>query len=58
VLLGAGPDPSGRAAAQGPITISLIDVAGDLSSTRVILENYQQGNPGTVKVVFRLDGRK
>jgi putative spermidine/putrescine transport system substrate-binding protein len=38
-------------AAQGPITISLIDVAGDLSSTRVIIENYQKANPQKVKGV-------
>ena len=38
-------------AAQGPITISLIDVSGDLSSTRVIIENYQKANPNKVKTV-------
>src|SRR2546426_6645966 len=31
-------DPSGHPAAQGPTTISVIDVSGDLSSTRVIID--------------------
>src|SRR5213082_299936 len=43
--------PPGRPAAQGAITISVIDVAGDLSSTRVIIENYQKANPQKVKAV-------
>src|SRR5256886_916871 len=43
--------PASRGAAQGPITISLIDVSGDLSSTRVIIENYQKANPNRVKTV-------
>src|SRR5438477_9557733 len=43
--------PPGRPAAQGAITISVIDVAGDLSSTRVIIENYQKSNPQKVKAV-------
>src|SRR6267143_5433341 len=43
--------PPGRPAAQGPITISVIDVAGDLSSTRAIIENYQKANPQKVKAV-------
>jgi putative spermidine/putrescine transport system substrate-binding protein len=38
-------------AAQGPITISVIDVAGDLSSTRDIIENYKAANPAKVKAV-------
>jgi putative spermidine/putrescine transport system substrate-binding protein len=38
-------------AAQGPITISVIDVAGDLSSTRDIIENYKAAHPGKVKAV-------
>src|SRR3989449_10142557 len=44
-------DPSGRPAAQGPTTISVIDVSGDLSSTRVIIENYAKANPQKVKAV-------
>src|SRR2546425_4031759 len=44
-------DPSGHPAAQGPITISIVDVSGDLSSTRAIIENYQKANPQKVKVV-------
>ena len=43
------PAPDG--AAQGPITISLIDVSGDLSSTRAVIENYQKANPGKVKAL-------
>jgi putative spermidine/putrescine transport system substrate-binding protein len=35
--------------AQGPITISVIDVAGDLSSVRDIIENYKKANPQKVK---------
>src|SRR2546428_1646150 len=44
-------DPSGHPAAQGPTTISVIDVSGDLSSTRVIIENYAKTNPQKVKAV-------
>src|SRR5881397_3391670 len=44
-------DPPGYPAAQGPITISVIDVSGDLSSTRVIIENYQKANPQKIKAV-------
>src|SRR2546425_8062162 len=44
-------DPSGHPAAQGPTTISVIDVSGDLSSTRVIIENYAKANPQKVKAV-------
>src|SRR2546426_8430053 len=33
--------PSTPPSAQGPITLSVIDVSGDLSSTRVIIENYR-----------------
>src|SRR5947207_690621 len=43
-----GEVPSG---AQGPITISVIDVSGDLSSTRVIIENYAKAHPQKVKAV-------
>ena len=43
--------PARHGEAQGPITISLIDVSGDLSSTRAIIENYQKANPGKVKAV-------
>src|SRR5438309_9065138 len=44
-------DPSGHPAAQGPTTLSVIDVSGDLSSTRVIIENYQKANPQKIKTV-------
>jgi putative spermidine/putrescine transport system substrate-binding protein len=38
-------------AAQGPITLSVVDVSGDLSSTRAVIENYQKANPQRVKAV-------
>ena len=40
-----------RGGAQGPVTISVIDVAGDLSSVRDIIENYKKANPQKVKDV-------
>ncbi len=40
-----------RSAAQAPVTISVIDVAGDLSSVRDIIENYRKANPQKVKDV-------
>ena len=43
--------PSSPPSAQGPITLSIIDVSGDLSSTRVIIENYQKANPQKIKAV-------
>jgi putative spermidine/putrescine transport system substrate-binding protein len=43
-------DPA-RPAAQGGITISVVDVSGDLSSVRPIIENYQKANPQKVKAV-------
>src|SRR2546422_10137684 len=43
--------PSTPPSAQGPITLSVIDVSGDLSSTRVIIENYQKANPQKIKAV-------
>ncbi|MGE5848868.1 MAG: ABC transporter substrate-binding protein, partial [Candidatus Methylomirabilota bacterium] len=39
------------AAAQQPITISIIDVGGDLASTGVIIENYKKANPQKVKEI-------
>lgn len=41
----------GGGAAQALITISVIDVAGDLSSVRDIIENYAKANPQKVKGV-------
>src|SRR5262249_23283299 len=41
----------GPGAAQGPIRISVIDVAGDLSSVRDVIENYKKANPQKVKDV-------
>ena len=35
---------TGRGAAQGPITLSIIDVAGDLTSTRQIIETSKAAN--------------
>src|SRR5438876_448852 len=43
--------PSTPPSAQGPLTLSVIDVSGDLSSTRVIIENYQKANPQKIKAV-------
>ena len=51
VLAVAAVLPARHGEAQGPITISLIDVSGDLSSTRVIIENYQKANAAKVKAV-------
>jgi putative spermidine/putrescine transport system substrate-binding protein len=38
-------------ATQAPITLSVVDVSGDLSSTRAVIENYQKANPQRVKAV-------
>jgi putative spermidine/putrescine transport system substrate-binding protein len=46
--LGVMPHP---AAAQAPITISIIDNGGDLASTGVIIENYKKANPNKVKEI-------
>src|SRR5262249_51998840 len=43
--------PARRGDAQGPITSSLVDVSADLSSTRSVIDNYQQANPTKVKGV-------
>jgi putative spermidine/putrescine transport system substrate-binding protein len=37
--------------AQQPVTISVIDVAGDLSSVQVILDNYKKAFPNKVKEI-------
>ena len=39
------------ALAQQPVAISVIDVAGDLSSVQVILDNYKKAFPGKVKEI-------
>jgi putative spermidine/putrescine transport system substrate-binding protein len=39
------------ASAQQPITISIIDVGGDLASTGVIIENYKKAFPNKVKEI-------
>mgnify|MGYP001600998582 CR=1 FL=1 len=39
------------ASAQQPITLSVIDVAGDLASTGVIIENYKKAFPNKVKEI-------
>ena len=39
----------GPVSAQQPITISLIDVSGDLASFQVVLDNYQKAFPNKVK---------
>ena len=46
VVLGGSP-----AAAQAPVTISVIDVAGDLSSVQVILDNYKKAFPNKVREI-------
>jgi putative spermidine/putrescine transport system substrate-binding protein len=40
---------SAHLAAAEPITLSIIDVAGDLGSTQTIIENYKKANPQKVK---------
>ena len=42
---------TGTAEAQQPVTISVIDVAGDLSSVQVILDNYKKAFPNKVKEI-------
>jgi len=39
------------ASAQQPITLSIIDVGGDLASVGVIIENYKKANPQKVKEI-------
>lgn len=39
------------ASAQQPITLSVIDVAGDLASVQVILDNYKKAFPNKVKEI-------
>jgi putative spermidine/putrescine transport system substrate-binding protein len=34
-----------------PITLSIIDVGGELASTQVIIENYQKANPDKIKEI-------
>src|SRR3546814_4330612 len=48
VMLWVGAE---RGGAQGPVTISIADSAGDLSSVREIVENYKKANPQRVKDV-------
>src|SRR5215210_7657651 len=43
----AGP----AAYAQAPITLSIIDVGGDLSSVQPIIENYRKANPNKIKEI-------
>src|SRR6187200_1852308 len=43
----AGP----AAYAQAPITLSIIDVGGDLSSVQPIVENYRKANPNKIKEI-------
>jgi putative spermidine/putrescine transport system substrate-binding protein len=42
---------AGPVSAQQPITISLIDVSGDLSSFQVVLDNYKKAFPNKVKEI-------
>jgi len=48
LVMSGAPRP---ASAQQPITISIIDVGGDLASTGVIIENYKKANPQKVKEI-------
>jgi putative spermidine/putrescine transport system substrate-binding protein len=41
----------GSALAQQPITLSIIDVGGDLSSVQAIVDNYKKANPDKIKEV-------
>src|SRR5208282_4408517 len=41
------PTPAARAAE--PITLSIIDTGGDLTSTQAIIENYKKANPQKVR---------
>lgn len=55
LALAAGLAGARDGAAQGPITLSIADVSGDLSSVRTIIENYQKANPQEIRAVnFRL----
>jgi putative spermidine/putrescine transport system substrate-binding protein len=50
VALGLAFAPAGTPAYAGqPITLSIIDVAGDLASVQVILDNYKKAFPNKVK---------
>ena len=46
-----GGAASGPAEAQPAVTISVIDVAGDLSSVQVILDNYKKAFPNKVREI-------
>ena len=44
---------SGALAQSGPVTLSIVDVAGNLALTQKAIENYRDKNPGKVsRVVF------
>src|SRR5688572_20468407 len=42
---------SSSAFAQTPITLSIIDVGGDLSSVQAIVDNYRKANPNKIKEI-------
>src|SRR5436190_12111990 len=42
---------AGLPAFAQPITLSIIDVGGDLSSTQAIVDNYRKANPNKIKDV-------
>src|SRR5215475_10230865 len=48
VLVTGVTSPPCPAAAE-PITLSIIDVGGDLSSTQAIIENYKKVNPQKIR---------
>src|SRR5215831_11568738 len=42
---------TGTSVAAEPITLSIIDTAGDLASTQAIIENYKKANPDKVNEI-------
>ena len=49
IVIVAGATGASLPAAAQPITLSIIDVGGDLSSTQAIVEAYRKANPTKVK---------
>src|SRR6185503_20912458 len=49
VAISAGAGGASLPATAQPITLSIIDVGGDLSSVQTIVENYRKANPNKVK---------
>ena len=49
VVMTAWTIAGGASALAQPITLSIIDVGGDLSSTQAIVDNYRKANPNKIK---------